>query len=378
MPNHSPAFQAVAIDLLQPGSFVVAVSRQTGDVLIKDAGWVRSVAIIAELKRKGVLEVLIDPSRQLPASEPASAPTDAAPASTSEPASSKLRAAFDSERVKAEACLQSSKKQTSKLLQQLADGTEPALQPQLQQCDKLLQSCQRNPQVLLYLQQILQDDDALLRHSLRCACLMAAFCSQLSELPVAAPQLVLAALLHDCGKVQLQQLFPDEQASEAQILPYSLALLQQLPDAGELSDIVAGHLERADRQPAACQLLAIVNSYANLQQQVDDGRLSAPLLPQALLQQTGQRLDAALTDKFLQILGLYPPGTAVRLRSGKLALVLENHPRFLDKPRVKLFYHSLHKHHLPAKVIDLARQSDDQISGAADLRHYALDLQQYF
>lgn len=378
MPNHSPAFQAVAIDLLQPGSFVVAVSRQTGDVLIKDAGWVRSVAIIAELKRKGVLEVLIDPSRQLPASEHASAPTDAAPASTSEPASSKLRAAFDSERVKAEACLQSSKKQTSKLLQQLADGTEPALQPQLQQCDKLLQSCQRNPQVLLYLQQILQDDDALLRHSLRCACLMAAFCSQLSELPVAAPQLVLAALLHDCGKVQLQQLFPDEQASEAQILPYSLALLQQLPDAGELSDIVAGHLERADRQPAACQLLAIVNSYANLQQQVDDGRLSAPLLPQALLQQTGQRLDAALTDKFLQILGLYPPGTAVRLRSGKLALVLENHPRFLDKPRVKLFYHSLHKHHLPAKVIDLARQSDDQISGAADLRHYALDLQQYF
>jgi len=372
VPNKTSAsLQAVSIDLLQPGSYVVAVSKQTGDVLVKDAGWVRSPAVIATLKQKGVLEVLVDVSRQLPET----APTEQVAPDAPPP---KARVTFDSERVKAEACLQNTKNQTSKWLRQLSDGAEPDLQPQLQQCDKLVQSCQRNPQVLLYLQQILQDDDVLLRHSLRCASLMAAFCSQLKQLPAPANHLVLAALLHDCGKVQLQQLFPNEQASEQQILPYSLALLQQLPEHGEIAEIVAGHLEPLATQTPASQLLAIVNSYANLQQQVDDGLFSSQLLQAKLLQQTDRWLEPTLTAEFLQILGPYPPGTAVRLKSGKLGLVLENHPRLADKPRVKLFYHSLHKHHLPAKIVDLARQTDDQITEQADLQHYALDLQQYF
>ena len=169
MPNQQ--LQKVPIEQLQPGSYVVAVSRQTGDVVIKAAGWVHTETLIATLKQKGVLEVMIDPSKQAD-SQPAAQPAPEQVADNGHTV--KSRAPFDSEQVKAEAVLQSSKVLTERLLQQLSEGAEPAVVPALQQCDKLLQSCQRNNQVLLDLQQHLQENDALLQHSLRCACLMAA------------------------------------------------------------------------------------------------------------------------------------------------------------------------------------------------------------
>jgi hypothetical protein len=367
--------QKVPIDQLQPGSFVVAVSRQTGDVVIKAAGWVHTDNLITTLKQKGVLEVLIDPSKQADSTPPA-VPTPEPAADHANTA--KQRVPFDSEQVKAEAVLQGSKVLTERMLQQLSDGVEPAVSPALQQCDKLLQSCQRNNQVLLYLQQNLQENDALLQHSLRCACLMAAFCSALAFDPPQAQQLTLAALLHDCGKVQLAQLFGNEPATEQQALPYSLMLLQQLPDAPLLLETVEAHLAPLAEQTQPAKLLAIVNQYANLQQQAEDGLLPATSVQPRLLALCGQWLDPTLTQQFLQILGQYPPGSAVQLRSGKLALVLENHPKFADKPKIKLFYHSVHKHHLPAKVLDLARHSDDHIVARVDLASYALDLRQYF
>lgn len=373
MPNQQ--LQKVPIEQLQPGSYVVAVSRQTGDVVIKAAGWVQSASLIATLKQKGVLEVLIDPDKQAASPQPA-APVPEPAAESAHVA--KPRAAFDSEQIKAQAILQGSRVLTERIMQQLSDGAEPAVAPALQQCDKLLQSCQRNNQVLLYLQQNLQDNDELLQHSLRCACLMAAFCSALALDPQQAQQLTLAALLHDCGKVQLSQLFGDEPATELQALPYSLMLLQQLPDAPLLLETVEAHLAPLAEQTPSAKLLAIVNQYANLQQQAEAGLLPAPSVQARLLALSGHWLDPTLTGQFLQILGLYPPGSAVQLRSGKLGLVLENHPKFADKPKIKLFYHSVHKHHLPAKVLDLARHSDDQIVASADLSSYALDLRQYF
>ena len=42
--------QRVSIDDLQLGSYVISVTRQQGDVIVKDAGWVRSDAALAELR----------------------------------------------------------------------------------------------------------------------------------------------------------------------------------------------------------------------------------------------------------------------------------------------------------------------------------------
>ncbi len=72
--------QLVPIDELQLGSYVIAVTRQQGDVIVKDAGWVRSDEAIALLRQRGVLEVQIDTAKQLPPAKPSPEPMTAAPA----------------------------------------------------------------------------------------------------------------------------------------------------------------------------------------------------------------------------------------------------------------------------------------------------------
>ncbi|HAW91474.1 TPA: phosphohydrolase, partial [Candidatus Azambacteria bacterium] len=59
------AYQKVSVTELQPGSYVVEVVEQRGDIIVKHAGWVRSPQAIAQLQSKGVLTVLVDPSRFL-------------------------------------------------------------------------------------------------------------------------------------------------------------------------------------------------------------------------------------------------------------------------------------------------------------------------
>lgn len=364
---------AVPIDELMLGSYVTGVASQTGDVVIKHAGWVRSEQLIETLKRKGVLAVFIDPNQQLPP------PKDLPPEPVvPEPLPAKPRADFEQERSRTELTLQSTRQQTASTFEQLAHAEQVDLTHPTQNCQKLLESSGRNPQALLYLQQVLQDDDALLCHAIRCACLMAAFCQTLHLPDEMAQSYTLAALLHDAGKAQLKQLFPQEQPTDQAALSYSLTLLEQSACSSHVMDTVAGHLSPLADQSAGARLLAIVNRYANLMELVDQQKMDYQQVSAQLLKAAGHTLDAELTQRFLQGIGLYPPGTAVRLKSGKLALVLENHPKYADKPKVKLFYHSVHRHHLPAKVLDLAKLPEESIVAAADLTEFSLDLRQYF
>lgn len=364
---------AVPIDELILGSYVTGVASQTGDVVIKHAGWVRSELLIDTLKQKGVLAVFIDPDQQLP-------PPKELPAVPEEPEqiAPKPRADFEQERSRTELTLQSTRQHTAATLEKMAQADRVDLTQPTHNCDKLLDSSSRNPQALLYLQQVLQEDDVLLRHAIRCACLMAAFCQTLQLPEAMAQQYTLAALLHDAGKAQLRQLFPQELPTDQAALPYSLSLLDQSGCSALVIDTVAGHLAPLADQTDGARLLAIVNRYANLQELVDQQKIDCQQLSAQLLKATGHSLDTVLTQSFLHSIGLYPPGSAVRLKSGKLALVLENHPKYADKPKVKVFYHSLHRHHLPAKVLDLAKLPEEHIVGVAELNQFALDLRHYF
>jgi len=42
-----------------------------------------------------------------------------------------------------------------------------------------------------------------------------------------------------------------------------------------------------------------------------------------------------------------------------------------------VFYHSVHQHHIPPKVIDLARFPEEQIEACVDLRKLGLDVRNY-
>jgi len=365
--------QRVPIDELQLGSYVIAVTRQQGDVIVKDAGWVRSDEAIALLRQRGVLEVQIDTDKQLPPPKPSPEPMSAAP-----PAAKKApKIVFEQEVSKAGLALQANLQSASVALPALVQHHPVDFAELNSVSARLLDSTKRNHQALLFLQQVGAQDDELLQHSVSCACLMAAFCAELHMAEPHASQLTLAALLHDVGAWQLKQLFPKQRIWDQDAADYSIPLLQHQPECPPLVlQVIAEHcLPLPLQHSQGGKMLAIVNAYSKLT--APKQKLSSAQAVAKLSQQAGKTLDLALVGNLIKCVGLYYPGSAVRLKSGRIGLVVENHPLHADKPRLKLIYHSVHRHHLAPKLVDLNKQTDDPIEGCADLNQFQLKLQDY-
>ncbi|MDP2716470.1 HD-GYP domain-containing protein [Rheinheimera sp.] len=374
------AYQEVNIADLQPGSYVVQVLQQTGEIVVKHAGWVRTTQAVDVLRQKGVRVLLIDPDKKL-ISQVAEAPAPAATVTADEPPP---RSLFSTEWPRAERVLQ----QTGKAQRQLLDAVrqEKAIDLSLiyEVSAGLSESVARNQDVLLCLTRIAEQSDTLLQHSISCAVYMAAFGRYLGLPPHKVQALITAALLHDIGKTTN----PDYlNADDHVAIAASMTALQKTPHlAGEISLWISQHCAYLDGSGSpkisskqidkGSRMLAIVNHYENLTSahQGKQGPLNAS---RQLLDLTPRQLDGDLLQLFIKCIGVYPPGSVVKLSSGRLALVLENNPKKPVQPKVKVFYHSVHQHHIPAKVLDLARQQDEQIEACVDLKKFGLDVHNY-
>lgn len=373
------SYQKISIDQLQPGSYVVQVLEQSGELEIKHAGWVRTRQAIRALKDKGVRVVAIDPAKQLQTNTPDNKIT-----THEKPEPAAFRAIFADEQPKAERCLEQTKLTQQHILQAAAKSEPIDLTLIHDVSAGLSDSVSRNPDVLLCLTRIANQSDQLLQHSINCAVYMAAFARFLNFPKHKITALITAALLHDVGKAQNPALLKQ---ADAAAINTSLAVLQQSTAlAGSVSLWISQHCAYLDGtgSPAIQQqqidngsrMLTIVNLYEQLNSQQHG--YSNPLhVVKQLLAMAPDKLDNDYLQLFIKCIGIYPPGTVVKLTTGRLALVLENNLKKPTQPKVKVFYHSLHHHHIPAKILDLSRQQEEHIEACVDLKTYNLEPQNY-
>jgi hypothetical protein len=72
--------------------------------------------------------------------------------------------------------------------------------------------------------------------------------------------------------------------------------------------------------------------------------------------------DTKVFQSFVKSVGIYPTGSLVKMRSGRLAVVLEQNAATLTKPKVKIFFSTKAGLPLEPQILDLAAASvQDQI-----------------
>ncbi|MGV3512527.1 MAG: HD-GYP domain-containing protein [Novosphingobium sp.] len=251
--------------------------------------------------------------------------------------------------------------------------------------DAVYASVQRNLYAFNGLLRCQNDNEPIYRHSLAVSALMIALARHMKFAPVDIRDAGMAGLLMDIGVGQLPvdlatvggdyaQLRPDLREQHV-VLGYSF-----LKAAGDIPEpvlrVILHHHERLDGSgypqglsglaiETLSRMAAICDAYDNLisgPDQLDPADALRRLREQPAL------YDAAILERFVETVGVYPIGSFVRLQSGRLAMVVDEEPSDTTLPIVRTFWSLPLARRLKGETIALAHcYGDDSIEGIANM-----------
>ena len=240
--------------------------------------------------------------------------------------------------------------------------------------DDVVESINRNPDALLSLARLKNADEYTYLHSVAVCALMVALGRQLGLDDAQCREAGMAGMLHDLGKAAMPQ---DVLNKPGKLTAEEFAIIKQHPVRGyemllagadvseEVMDVCHHHHERVDGTgyphgltADGISLLARMGAVCDVYDAVTSDRpYKAGWDPAHALAQMATwkgHFDTAIFQSFVKSIGIYPTGSLVRMRSGRLAVVLDQNPSALTKPRVKLFFSTKAGLPLKPQILDLA------------------------
>lgn len=247
----------------------------------------------------------------------------------------------------------------------------------------LTESVLRNPDALMCFAQLKRKDEYTALHSLRVCILALTFGRQLGMPRDQLEALGIGALLHDIGMIKV----PDEiLAKPGALTPQEYALVQQhvvwgaeilsghrqIP--GAALEVVSSHHERyngsgylqglsGDAIGDFGMIGAIVDHYdAITSDRAYSNGVSAHSVLMRMYEWRNTLFKAALVEKFIQCLGIYPIGSVVELNTGDTGVVAAINRRQRLKPHVMLVYRADRRPHedMPIANLSTLRTPEDR------------------
>lgn len=250
--------------------------------------------------------------------------------------------------------------------------------------DDITQSVSRNPSAIVSLARLKTSDDYTYMHSVAVCALMVALAKQLGLSEADTREAGLAGLVHDLGKAQM----PLEVLNKPSALtPAEFAIMKGHPEAGYRLltegkgagpiplDVCLHHHEKVNgkgypyglkgeeislhaRMGAVCDVYDAITSNRPYKTGWD---------PADSIQKMAQwakegHFDERIFQAFVKSVGIYPTGSLVKLKSGRLGVVVEQGGKSLLSPLVRVFFSTKANEPITPQLLDLGDGSTtDQI-----------------
>lgn len=288
------------------------------------------------------------------------------------------KVALEDEIEVAKETLAKAKQATIEMFEEARMGNSVSVQDVEPLVDEISQSVMRNSSAMLSITRIKSIDDYTYLHSVAVCALMIALGKQMNY-QGDFHSLGMAGLLHDVGKTGIPEdvlnkpgKLTDEEFELIKGHPYhGWKVLKESSGVDEIAlDVCLHHHERVDgtgypdkisgdklslvaRMGAVCDVYDAITSERCYKKGWD---------PADALKKMTSWKDGHFDDKvfnaFVKTIGIYPTGTLLKLKSGRLAVVTEQSEKSLLKPKIKIFYSGTSKSPLPQKTVDLTRSQE--------------------
>ncbi len=240
--------------------------------------------------------------------------------------------------------------------------------------NECVNSILRNADALMWMGKMRNEDEYTAEHCLNVCILAISFGRHLGMEEEDLHKIGLCGLLHDVGKMRVPPAILNKPGKltdkEFKMMKahsiHGRNLLMSSPGAYHGAvDVAYSHHERPDGTGYPRKLkstgisdfsriIAIVDAYDAMTAE----RCYAPAVPttdaiKIIYHNRGTQFDERLADQFMDMIGLYPPGSIVELNNGMIGIVLNTNYRYRHLPKV-ILVRDTEKNSIKEKVINLA------------------------
>lgn len=366
----------ISIHQLQMGMYIHQFCGSWLDHSFWKAGFVLdSREDLQRLQRSNLSGLWIDTVKGRDLTEASSAPAPNDPPPPLPARAATPRASMDEEVQRAIKLCAHSRKAVMAMFQEVRMGQALEMQQAEELVVQMGQSLLRHPDALISLARLKSADDYTYMHSVAVCALMLATARQLGLSEDYIRLAGIAGLLHDVGKLTIPdsilnkpQKLSDSEFERVKLHPEAGgAILRQSPDVDALVlDVCLHHHEKADgsgyphrlagnqislfaQMGAVCDVYDAVTSNRPYNRGWDPAEAI-----QRMSTWTGH-FDQRVFQAFVKSVGIYPVGALVRLESGRLGVVIEQNPKSLLTPKVRVFFSTRSNLPLEQNVVDLAK-----------------------
>lgn len=237
----------------------------------------------------------------------------------------------------------------------------------------------QNPNALLWLTRLKKSDDYTAEHSINVSLLAIALGRSLGMEVGELENLGICALLHDVGKMNVADeilnkpgpLSPEEFSEMAKHTLYAKKLLMERRDIypGAV-DVAYSHHERLDGRgyprgidgskiSVFTRIVTVVDAYdAMTSDRCYRVGISSLDALRIINKHKGTQFDAEVAQKFIAMIGLYPPGYLMEMKNGEVGIILSHDKGYQLRPKVIMVLDK-DKQPQPENIINLSQYPND-------------------